>query len=140
MILHCNFEEIQALKAGGSSILEGGAEGSSCVPTPAATRACVEALLSRLVGDFDVESLADARGLRVAVVAIVDHLRAGMEALVLDSHAADESAVAAYFDFAHALSVSHRLDELVAEMEAVVELLTGEPADDEVALAFRFPD
>ena len=140
MILHCNFEEIQALKAGGSSLLEGGAEGSSCVPAPAESRARVEALLPLLVGDFDVESLADARGLRVGVAAIVDHLRAEMEALVVDSHAADEGAVAAYFDFAHALSVSHRLDELVAEMEAVVELLTGESADDGAGLAFRFPD
>ena len=82
VILHCNFEEIQALKAGARSFLDGGAEG----PVPVR-----------------------------------------------------EAAVAAYFDFAHALSVSHRLDELVAEMEALVELLTGEPADDEAALSFRFP-
>ena len=140
MILHCNFEEIQALKAGGRSFLNGGAEGSPRVPAPAESRALVEALLPRFVGDVDVESLADARLLRVAVADIVDHLRSEMEALVVDSHAADESAVAGYFDFAHALSISHRLDVLVAEMEALVELLTGEPADDEAALAFRFPD
>ena len=139
MILHCNFEEIQALKAGGRSFLDGGAEGSVPVRAPAGTRAHVEALLPRLVGDLDVESLAEAHGVRVAVGTIVGHLRAEMEAFVVDTHAADEAAVAAYFDFAHALSVSHRLDELVAEMEALVELLTGEPADDEAALSFRFP-
>ena len=139
VILHCNFEEIQALKAGGRSFLEGGAEGPVPVRAPAGIRAQVEALLPRLVGDLDVESLAEAHGLRVAVQTIVGHLRAEMEAFVVDTHAADEAAVAAYFDFAHALSVSHRLDELVAEMEALVELLTGEPADDEAALSFRFP-
>ena len=76
----------------------------------------------------------------MAVDAIVDHLRAEMEVMVVATHAADEDAVAAYFDFAHALSVGHRLHQMVAEMEALIELVTGEPADTEVARSFRFPD
>jgi hypothetical protein len=78
--------------------------------------------------------------MRTAVRAIVEFLRAEMEATVLATHAADESAVAAYFDFAHALSVFYRLHEMVTEMEALVELVTGEPADAETARTFRFPD
>lgn len=140
MILHCTYEEIQALTAGGRSFLEGEGEGSASVLAPPESRALVEALVPKLVGDLDVPSLAEARGLQVAMEAIVDHLRAEMEAVVVATHAADEAAVAAYFDFAHALSVSHRLSELVVEMEALVELVTGEPADAETALTFRFPD
>lgn len=140
VILHCNYEELQALRAGGRSLLEGGAEGLAHVLTPPASRACVEALLPQLVGDLAVPSLGEARALQTALDAIVGHLRAEMEAVVVATHAADEGAVAAYFDFAHVLSVSHRLERLVGEMEALVELLTGEPADEEVALSFRFSD
>jgi hypothetical protein len=140
VILHCNYEEIQALRAGGHSFLEGEAGGAPCVLAPAESRSRVEALLPQLVGDLDVPSLAEARDLRMALDDIVEQLRAEMEAVVVATHAADEGAVAAYFDFAHALSVSHRLEHLVEEMEALVELVTGEPADDEAALTFRFPD
>ena len=140
MILRCNFEELRALTAGGRSLLEGDSETHAPVLAPAESRARVEALLPRLVGDLTVTSLAEARGMQKAVGAIVEHLRAEMEAMVLATHAADESAVAAYFDFAHAFSVSHRLREMVTEMEALVELVTGEPADAETAHTFRFPD
>jgi hypothetical protein len=102
VILHCNYEELQALRAGGRSFLQSDGAVPARVPPPA-SRACVEAM-------------------------------------VVATHAADEDAVAAYFDFAHVLSVSHRLDRLVDEMEALVELLTGEPADDGTALTVRFPD
>lgn len=140
MILRCNFEELRALTAGGRSLLEGDSEGHASVLAPAESRARVEALLPRLTGDLSVASLAEARGMRTAVRAIVEFLRAEMEATVLATHAADESAVAAYFDFAHALSVFYRLHEMVTEMEALVELVTGEPADAETARTFRFPD
>lgn len=138
MILHCNYEELQALKAGGDSFLEEEGSGSSyALPE---TRSRVLALVPRLVGDLTVPSLAEARDLQDALDAIVEHLLIVMETAVVTTHAADEGAVAAYFDYAHALSVSHRLRGLTAEMEALVELLTGEPADEEAALTFRFPD
>ncbi len=140
MILRCNYEELQALTAGGRSLLEAEAEAHSSVLAPEESRARVEALLPRLVGDLSVPSLAEARGLCKALDAIRDHLRAEMEAVVVATHAADEEAVAAYFDFAHALSVSHRLHEILTEMEALVELVTGERADAETARTFRFPD
>lgn len=140
MILHCNYEELQALRAGGQAFLDGEAEGGAYVLAPPESRARVEALLPRLAGELSVPSLAEAHDLGTALDTIVAHLRAEMEAVVMATHAADEGAVAAYFDFAHALSVSHRLDEMVTEMEALVELVTGEPADEDAALTFRFPD
>ncbi|NJD19549.1 MAG: hypothetical protein FIA95_09755, partial [Gemmatimonadetes bacterium] len=119
MVLHCNYEEIQALTAGGRALLDGGAPGFSSVMAPAGTRALVETLLPRLAEGVTVPSLTDARELQEAVDAIVDCLRVEMEAVVVATHAADEGAVAAYFDFAHALSVSHRLRGLVGEKEAL---------------------
>lgn len=140
MILHCNYEELQALRAGGRSLLEREGAEHAYVLAPAECRGCVETLMPRLVADLAVPSLSEARVMRTAVEAIVEHLRTEMEAAVVATHAADEGAVAAYFEFAHALCVSHRLERIVGEMEALVELLTGERADEETALTFRFPD
>ena len=56
------------------------------------------------------------------------------------THPADEGAVVAYFDFAHALSVQSRLAEVGREMEALIELVTGGPATDRLASEFVFPD
>jgi hypothetical protein len=140
VILHCNYEELQALKAGGDAFHEEEGVGSSYASAMPESRARVETLLPRLVGDLAVPSLAEARDLQDALDTIVEHLLITLETAVVATHAADEGAVAAYFDYAHALSVSHRLRRLAAEMEALVELLTGEPADEEAALTFRFPD
>lgn len=140
MILHCNYEELRALRSGGRSLLEGGAEESSYVLAPPEDRARVEALLPLLDGDVSVTTLAELLGVTLAVDAILAYLRAEMEAVVVATHAADESAVAAYFDFAHVLTVLSRLHDLAAEMEAMIELVTGVPADSETALTFRFPE
>ena len=140
MILRCNYEEIRALKAGGRSLLDGDAETSSTVLAPPEHRARVEALLPRLEGDLSVTTLQGLGAVGVAVDAILEFLRAEMEAVVLATHAADESAVAAYFDFAHVLTVSNRLHEMAAEMEALIELVTGRPVDPDSARTFRFPD
>lgn len=140
MILHCNYEEITALTAGGRSFLEREPDARGRVLAPEEGRARVEALLPRLVGDLSLGSLAEVWGVALAVDAIVEHLRAEMEAVVVTTHAADESAVAAYFDFAHALSVSHRIHEMAAEMEALIELVTGDAPDTETARSFRFPE
>ena len=85
-------------------------------------------------------TLAEIQAASGAVEVIVQHLRAEMETMVLATHAADEDAVAAYFDYAHALTVSHRLRESAVEMEALVELATGRPVDAELRRSFRFPD
>jgi hypothetical protein len=140
VILRVNYEEVQALKAGGRSLLGGDSDVPSYVLAPTESRARVEALLPRLEGDISVGTLAELRAVGMAVDAIVEHLRVEMESMVLASHAADEQAVAAYFDFAHGLTVAGRLEDMASEMEALVELVTGHSADDVAVASFRFPD
>ena len=140
MILHFNYEEIQALKAGARAYLGHEVAIPATVLAPSETRAHVEALLPRLVGDLSLSTLAELWTVQSGVRAVVESLRAQMESKVLTTHAADEDAVSAYFDFAHALTVSHRVDELVNEMEAMIELVTGEAPTEEAARTFKFPD
>lgn len=140
MVFQLNFEEIKALQSGGRALLGSDPGGSSIVLAPPESRALVEALLTRLEGDLSVATLEEARATSVAVDAIVDHLLIEMETMVLATHAADEDAVAAYFDFAHALTVARRLRDLTSEMEDLVELVTGRPATPETRRTFRFPD
>jgi hypothetical protein len=141
VILHFNYEEIQALKAGARVYLgEGGVSSPSAVLAPSETRARVEALVPRLAGDISLHTLAELRAVQVAVSAVVEGLRVQMESMVLATHAADEDAVSAYFDFAHGFTVLHRIDELAEEMEAMIELVTGESPSAEAARTFQFPD
>ena len=107
---------------------------------PPAARAEVGALEERLVGDLSVDTLAEQRALASAVSAIVECLRVEMETLVGETHPAHEGAVAAYFDYAHSLSVLQRLREIGGEMEAMIEVMTGRPADVGAATGFHFPD
>ncbi len=140
VILRLNFEEIRALSSGGRSLLEGVAEPLSPVIAPPESRTRVESLLPRLDGDLSVSTLAEVQAVSGAVDAIVEYLLVEMETTVLASHAADEGAVAAYFDFAHALTVSHRLTEMAREMVALIELVTGQPVTEESRQSFQFPD
>jgi hypothetical protein len=140
VILQFNYEELTALKAGARSFLGREEEADSRVLAPPAERVRVEALLPRLEGDVSVPTLAELRAVRSAVDAIVECLRVEMESVVVATHAADEQAVAAYFDFAHALTVAHRLDEMASEMEAMIELVTGEPSTSATSRSFHFPD
>lgn len=148
MILHCNFEELGALKMGANSLLgEPGGEAwhvmapmAPPVAAPPEGREEVLALRSRLSGDLTVETLADQRRVLKAISAIVGRLREEMDASILDSHPAGEGAVSSYFLYAHALSVLNRLVELGQEMEALIEVVTGAPPTRDVAATFLFPD
>lgn len=140
MIVHCNFEELTALKAGARQILEAYAHEHGVIAAPPEERERVAALMPRLDGDFSVKTLAEQRSLLHAVAIIVKMLRVEMESMVATNHPAHEVAVSAYFDFAHAFSVQARLYEVGLEMEALVELVTGGPATDELARDFAFPD
>jgi hypothetical protein len=144
MILHCNFEELGALKMGANSFLGGTGGEASPVAAPVAAppegREEVFALLPRLSGDLTMETLAEQRRVLKAVSAIVDRLKEEMDAYILDSHPAGESAVSSYFLYAHALSVLNRIVELGQEMEALIEVVTGAPPTRDVAATFRFPD
>jgi hypothetical protein len=141
VLLRCNFEEVMALNHGAHAFLSREDEGGGCaVVAPPESRAAVEALLHRLEGDLEVETLADQQGLSTAITAIVNCLRADMETAVLAMHPADEGAVAAYFEFAHALTVQTRIEEVGREMSAMIELVTGHEPTPEMALTFQFPD
>ena len=140
MILHFNYEEIQALRAGARAYLGDEGVSPAAVLAPSETRAHVEALLPKLVGDLSFSTLAELRIVQSAVDAVVESLRVQMESTVLATHAANEDAVSAYFDFAHAFTVSYRVDELAEEMEAMIELVTGESPTAESARSFQFPD
>ncbi len=140
MILHFSYEELRALRSGAQAFLGEEPGGPGAVLAPPETRAHVEALLPRLDGDLSLPTLAELRSVAAGVGAIVEFLRVEMELAVVATHPADESAVAAYFDFAHALTASRRLVDLASEMEALIELVTGEPVTSAAVADFRFPD
>jgi hypothetical protein len=140
VILHFNYEELTALRAGAEVFLEGGETRGGSVLAPAEERGRVEALVRLLEGDVSLSTLEEVRSVQAAVDAITAMLQAEMESMVLASHPAGERAVSAYFDFAHVFTVSHRLAEIAAEMEALIELVTGEPATPQTARTFLFPD
>lgn len=140
MILYLSYEEVQALRQGARSFLAEGGSGPCAVAAPPSARAEVSALEERLVGDLDIVTLAQQRALASALAAVVECLRIEMETAVGETHPAHEGAVAAYFDYAHALSVLARLREMGSEMEALIEVVTGRPADAAVASSFHFPD
>jgi hypothetical protein len=140
VILHFNYEEIQALRAGARAYLGQVTAARVIVLAPSESRERVEALLPRLVGDLSLSTLAEVRFLESAVSTVVQSLRVQMESMVLAAHAADEDAISAYFDFAHALTVQSRIREMAEEMEDMVELVTGEAPSAETARTFKFPD
>ena len=140
MILHVNYEELTALRSGARVFLDREDAGEGFVLAPCEEKSRVEALLPQLEGDLSLSTLHDLRAVQSAVGAIVECLQAEMEVAVVTTHAADEDAVAAYFDFAHGLTVARRVDEMAAEMEALIELVTGAPATDETSRSFLFPD
>lgn len=140
MILHCTYEELTALSAGAERVLAEAGTGFSVVVAPPEVIADVEALLPRLTGDMSLDTLAEQQSVARALTFIVAELKQRMDAQVIEAHAADEYAVGAYFDYAHALSVQERVVRMGAEMHAIVELLTGSPPSPDMVKAFTIPD
>ena len=140
MILHFSFEALSALKAGADAFLDGEGVITGSVLAPPESRYRIEELVPLLHGDVSLSSLAELRGIQVAVNAIVECLRAEMEFVVVSAHAADEGAVSAYFDFAHSFTVAHRIGEMADEMTALIELVTGGSPTPEAAHDFHFAD
>jgi hypothetical protein len=140
VILAINYEETRALRSGAQNLLSGDSSDPCVVLAPPEALACVAELLPRLEGDLSLRTLEELKTTERAIETIVACLRVEMELTVTATHPADESAVSAYFEFAHALSVARRLEEMAGEMEAVIELVTGRPATAESLRDFRFPD
>lgn len=140
MILHCTYEELSALSAGGERVLAESATGASVVIAPPEVVADVEALMARLIGDMSVTTLAEQQSIARAITFIVAELKQRMDAAILDMHPADEYAVGGYFDYAHALTVQDRVVRVGNEIAAMIELMTGHAATVEDARTFTMPD
>lgn len=138
MILYCNFEELSALSAAMERALEHAAPGTHVVAAPPQAIPDLEALLPRVTSELTITSLAEHASVRRAVAYVLDDLRGRLDATILEQHAASEDAVLAYFDFAHTLTVLRRIDHLGAEMAALVEVITGQPAASDAAQRFSF--
>ena len=141
MILHCNYEELRALAAGAELVVAvewNPQEGA--VAAPAEAIPYLEELVPRLNEDLSIVTLAEQHRVREAVNLICDTLRARLEGQVIETHPADEEAVANYFDFAHVRAVLARLDAMGGEMRGMIELMTGEAPNDESSQSVNFPD
>lgn len=139
MILHCNFEELRALASAGETVVSAAEDASAgAVSAPAEGVAKVEMLLPRLTGDFSIDTMDDQRRVRHAVSVIVNDLHSRLDQTIIEFNPAHEDAVTLYFDYGHSRSVLHRLDVIGAEMEAMVDLITGGRPD--LGGAISFPD
>jgi hypothetical protein len=136
VILHCNFEELRALSAAIELMATEAGRYGAAVSAPPEGVAKVEQLLPRLTGDVSIETLDDQRRVREAVGILVADLHRRMDDKVLEFHPAHEEAVALYFDYAHGRTVLHRLDRMGAQMEAIIDLISG----DRSAAGLSFPD
>ena len=68
----------------------------------------------------------------------MDDLKARMDQRIVEFNPAHEEAVTLYFDYGHSRTVLHRLDHMGAEMEAIVDLITG--GHPELGGGIGFPD
>jgi len=138
VILHCNFEELRALTSA-SELIVGDAYGQpGAVAAPPEGLVMVEHLLPRLTGDVSIETLDDQRRVRKAVDYICGELHRRLDDQIIETNPANEEAVALYFDYGHSRTVLYRLEQMGAEMEAIVDLISG--SNPAAASTVTFPD
>ena len=141
MLVRCTFEELTALTAAAERALLAAASGGNVsVAAPPRELDDVEALLSRVDGDFNLDTLAQQRSAARALDLILDGLRERVDGTILDQFVGAEDAVIAYFDYAHVLTLRERVRRAGEQMEAVIELMTGAPPTVESARQTTFPD
>jgi hypothetical protein len=141
MILHCNFEEITAISAAAERILQrSGAVGPEPVMAPPELLADITALSGRSHGDISITTLAEQRSVERAMDHLLAEALRTMDHFVLAFHAADEQAVASYFEYAHILTVRDRARRIGEQMDAVIELVTGVAPGPDTDPDFSFPD
>jgi hypothetical protein len=138
VILHCNFEELRALSSASELIVADSYGRGGGVAAPAEALVMVEHLLPRLTGDVSIETLDDQRRVQKAVDFICGDLHRRLDDKIIETHPANEEAVALYFDYGHSRTVLYRLEQMGAEMEAIIDLISGtNPA---AASTVTFPD
>lgn len=140
MILYLSYEELAALGSCAERVLLANTVSGHGIAAPPQLVADVEQFSQRLTGDIAIASLDDQRSLQLVVKQLLDRSRAAMEEAVILQHAAAEGAVAGYFEYAHVLTVSHRLHAIGEEMAAIVQLMTGDDPDSEGGRRFSFPE
>jgi hypothetical protein len=140
VILYLSFEELSALGAEAERVLAAHRATGAGIAAPPLFMDDVERFAQRLTGDVDVENIDQQRTMRRVVSYLLAGCRARMDRIILEQHAAAESAVAAYFDYAHVLTASRRLDVIGEEMAALVEVMTGEDPESDAARRFVFPE
>lgn len=140
MVLYLSFEELAALGSCAERVLLANSVSGHGIAAPPQLVADVEQFSHRLTGDIAIETLEDQRTLQLVLRHLLDRSRAAMDEAVILQHAAAEGAVAGYFEYAHVLTVSHRLNAIGEEMAAIVQLMTGEDPDSEGARRFSFPE
>jgi hypothetical protein len=138
MILQCTFEELSVMSAAAERVLA--SAGAGGVAAPPQVISDIESLAPRLTGDIGVESLAEVHIIQRATRYLLDDARERTDALILEHYPAAESAVMAYFEYAHILTFLDRANRIGAQMTALIELMTGAPPTDESARAVSFPD
>lgn len=139
MILYLSFEELTALSATASDVLAADDIGHGVIAPPRID-AEIERFAQHLVGDVTLASIDEQqRALRV-VRHLLQFCRIRLQEAVLTEHPAAERAVAAYFTFAHVLTVEQRVSMIGDEMASLVRLMTGEEPDSETGRRFSFPD
>ena len=138
MILHCNFEELRALSAACEMIVADvhGRRGAVAVAPDEVEM--VEQLLPRLDAPLSIETLDDQRRVQRAVDVICGDLLRRLDERIVDTSPGNEEAVALYFDYGHSRSVLHRVTQMGAEMEAIVELIAG--SNPAAGAGMVFPD
>jgi hypothetical protein len=140
MILYLSFEELTALSAEAERVLDAGRAAGHGIAAPPQFLVEVELFAQRLVGDIAIRSLEQHHTIRRVVDHLLHRCRLRMDATIIDQHPAAESAVAGYFDYAHVLSASHRLDVLGSEMASLVQVMTGQDPESDAARRFSFPE
>jgi hypothetical protein len=140
VILYLSFEELSALSAEAERVLAANGVAGHGIAAPPQFLAELEHFAQLLVGDVHVETLEQQRSMRRVVDVLLERCRVRMDRFVTEQHPAAESAVAAYFDYAHVLTASNRLDVIGTEMTALVQVLTDEDPESDTARRFSFPE
>lgn len=138
MILHCSFEELSALDDAAERVLEAAESGG--VAAPPEVLPDIEALVPRLGGDLDLDTLEDQSSVERAIEFLLAEARERTDSFILAENPSAESAVRSYFEYAHVLTVLDRVRRIGHEMRGLIELMTGKPPNDETATSITFED
>jgi len=126
VILNCEFEELRALDRGAELVLEAREARSPLLKLASQeTLEHVENLRPLLIGSITVSDLSEMDAIHAAVRLISRTLERMLHEKVIEYHPAHEEAVGLYFDYAHVLTVQHRVDRMAAEMHAIADLLNS---------------